>query len=158
MFRIFRDVRFSKDKTPYKPNFGGYIARGGRKSPFAGYYLHVENGDSFLAGGIYMPQSAVLKEVREEILEETDKFKKIISDKNFKKYFEEIWGEKLKSAPRGFPKDFPDIELLKYKGYNMVHKIDTKEVAKNGFTNYAIQIFKEMYPFNSFINRAIENM
>lgn len=156
IFRIYRDIRFSRDKTPYKPNFGGFMAKGGRKSIYAGYYIHIEDNGSFLAGGLYNPPSAALKEVRNEIMNRTNEFKEIINTKNFKKYFEEIKGDKLKLAPKGFPKDFDDIELLKFKSYIVIHNINNEQVVKSDFPDYATKIFQEMYPLNSFFNQILE--
>jgi len=158
IFRINRDIRFSNDKTPYKTNMGAYMARGGRKSPYGGYYLHIEPGGSFLAGGIYQPSSAVLKEVRSEIYYDVEKFKSIILDKTFKTYFKEIWSEKLKSAPRGFPSDWPDIELLKYKHYTVIHDLQDNKIIQKDFPDFAIKVFKVLQPFNTYFNRVIENI
>ncbi|MBT6684763.1 MAG: DUF2461 domain-containing protein [Bacteroidetes bacterium] len=155
IFRIFKDVRFSKDKTPYKPNFGAYIVRGGKKSGFAGYYLHVEPNMSFLGGGVHMPQSPELKAIREGIFNNVVEFKKIIANKNFSKHFKEFYGEKLKNPPRGFSKEFPDIELLKYKSYIVVHELSDEEILGKSFEKIALDVFKLMKPFNDFINRAI---
>jgi len=156
IFRINRDVRFSNDKSPYKTNFGGYIVPGGKKAGNAGYYIHIEPGNCFLAGGIYMPPSNRLKAVRTEIYENTDDYKKILNNKNFKKHFEEILNEgKLKTAPKGFPKDFEDIDLLRYKHYIVSRKIDDKIVMSDKFTDEIRETFKAVYPFNSFINEGI---
>jgi uncharacterized protein (TIGR02453 family) len=156
IFRINRDVRFSNDKSPYKTNFGGYIVPGGKKAGNAGYYIHIEPGNCFLAGGIYMPPSDRLKAVRTEIYENTDDYKKILNNKNFKKHFEEILNEgKLKTAPKGFPKDFEDIDLLRYKHYIVSKKIDDKLVISDKFTDEIRETFKAVYPFNSFINEGI---
>ncbi len=155
IFRIFRDVRFSKDKSPYKANFGAVIADGGRKSPFAGFYVHLEPDESFISGGVYMPESKNLKAIRTEIYENSGDYKKIINNTKFKKYFDEIYGEKLKNAPRDFPKDFADVELLKHKHYAVVHNVnnsfwDSKELFKQ-----LSEIFGAVSPFNDFINKAI---
>ena len=159
MFRIYRDTRFSPDKTPYKPNFGAYIAKGGRNSIYSGYYVHFEYGNSFLSGGIYMPQPPVLKALRQEIFENTDEFKKIIQTKNFKKYFGEIDDEaKLTNAPKDFPKDFADIDLLKFKNYICFHPVNNKMVQSENYFDYAIEVFKAMYPFNHFLSGAFERM
>jgi uncharacterized protein (TIGR02453 family) len=156
VFRIYRDVRFSKIKEPYKTNFGAFIARGGRKSSFAGYYVHIEPDRSFIGGGIYMPPPDILKLLRTEIFENIEKFKHIINDAIFKKYFKEIYGDKLKSAPKGFPNDFSDIDLLKYKDYTVIHNTKksfwTSEKLLNNLTN----ICKIQYPFNRFLNTAID--
>lgn len=124
VFRIFRAVRFAKNINPYKTNFGSFISKGGRKSPYAGYYIHIEPDKTFVGGGIYMPESNILKAIRPEIYENIDEFMEIINDKTFKKYFPEIHGEKLVAAPKGFPKEFSDIDLLKHKHYAVVHKIN----------------------------------
>lgn len=158
VFRINRDIRFSPDKTPYKTNVGAYISQGGKKGPFAGYYLHIEPGGSFLAGGIYQPESKVLKEIRSEIYYDVEKFKALINDKNFKKYFKEIWSEKLKAAPRGFSKDWPEIELLKFKNYTVIHEIDDNKITDKKFLDYSMNVFKALYPFNSYFNDVIKHV
>ena len=156
IFRINRDIRFSKDKSPYKTNFGGFIVPGGRNAGFAGYYIHIEPENCFLAGGIYMPPPDRLKALRTEIFENTNDFKKIINDKNFKKHFKEITGEdQLKNAPKGFPKDFEDIDLLKHKHYTVIKYIKEDLVTSNKFADELRETFKALYPFNSFINDAI---
>ena len=156
IFRINRDVRFSKDKSPYKTNFGGFIVPGGKNAGFAGYYIHIEPGNCFLAGGIYMPPPDRLKAVRTEIFENTADFKKIINSKNFKKHFNEITSEgKLKTAPKGFSKDFEDIDLLRHKHYTVIKYIDEKLVVSDKFMDDISEVFKALYPFNSFINEAI---
>jgi len=107
LFRINRDIRFSADKLPYKTNLGAFIAKGGRKGINAGYYIHVEPGGCFLAGGIYMPTGPMLKAIRNEIYDYTEEFREIINAPSFQKHFgKTLWGEKLKSAPKGFNKDF----------------------------------------------------
>jgi uncharacterized protein (TIGR02453 family) len=158
IYRIYRDIRFTHDKTPYKTNFGAYISRGGRSGGYAGYYLHIEPGASMLAGGLYMPQPDILKAVRTEIYENIEEFKGIIGSRDFSKYFKEIWGEKLKSVPQGFPKDFEDGELLKFKHYTVSVDLTDEEVADEGYTETAIKVFKALKPFNMFLNNAIENI
>ena len=159
MFRIYKDIRFSTDKSPYKINFGAYIARGGRKSIFPGYYVHFENDNSFLSGGIYMPQPEVLKAIRKEIFENIDEFKSIIQNESFKKYFGAMDDEsKLSRAPKDFPADFPDIDLLKFKNYFCIHPVKNKLVSSDKYLEYAINIFKAMLPLNKFLNEAIEKM
>ncbi len=158
IFRIFRDVRFTNDKTPYKTNFGAYMSRGGRKGGYAGYYLHIEPGGCFLAGGIYMPPSPVLKAIRNEIYHNVDEFLEILGQKKFREYFGQIWGEKLTAPPRGFSKDFPEIELLKYKHYNVMHEVDEQKLTGEDFISYAADVYREMLLFNSFLNQAIEGV
>ena len=149
-FRINRDTRFSKDKRPYKNFFGSFIAIGGRRSNFAGYYLHIQPDSSFLGGGIYCPKPEILKVLRNYIFENYEDFLKILNDKKFKSYFKELYGEKLKRLPRGFPADFPYPELLKYKNYAIAYKIKD-----NADTQEIIKIFNFMKPFNDFLNKAL---
>jgi len=156
VFRIYKDVRFSKDKTPYKTHLGAYIAKGGRKSPSAGYYFHLEPGNSFLAGGIWMPESENLSKIRQEIDYNTDEFLKILKDKTFKKYFGEITGEKLSRNPKDYPADHPQIELLKFKSFNGVHEMDDQKVKSRDFLKHVLNAYKAILPLNEFLNRAIE--
>ena len=155
IFRIYRDVRFGKDKSPYKISMGAIMAPGGRKSQFAGHYFHIEPGGSFLAGGSYSPPSDRLKNIRSEIYYNSSEFKSIISAVDFKKYFGEIEGSKLKRPPVGFPKDFEDIELLKLKDYTVFHRIDDSAVSNPDFLSNAVGIFEKMNPFIGFLNRAL---
>ena len=156
VFRINNDLRFSKDKPPYKTNFGAYITGGGRKGITAGYYIHIEPGECFLAGGIYMPSSDVLKAVRTEIFENYDEFESLVSDPEFVKNFgKNFWGERLKSAPRGFPPDFKGIDYLKYKHYTIARDVADSLVTGPRYLEETISVFRSMFPFNTFINRAI---
>lgn len=155
IFRIYRDTRFAKDKTPYKINMGGFVVKGGRKSPLAGYYLHVEPGASMIAGGIYCPPSDILKAVRREIYNFTDEYKAIINDPNFKTVFSERFEDKLKMAPKGFPKDFEDIELLKYKSFAPLHSASDEELMSDDALQNIRHIIATLEPHNRFINRGI---
>ncbi len=155
IFRIYRDVRFSHDKSPFKLNFGGFMVKGGRTSGKAGYYLHIENNNSFIAGGIYMPPAPFLKSVRQEIYYHADEVKSIIQNEECVKYFKEISGEKLVRPPKGFPPDFPDIELLKYKSYGFIHPVSNDQCLKADFEQYVLKLFRLMQPMISFLNRGI---
>lgn len=156
VFRIFRDVRFSHDKTPYKINMGSFIARGGRKSMGAGYYLHIEPGGSFVGGGSYCPPADSLKALRTEIFDHPDEFKKLIYSDSFRRTYPEMYDDKLKTPPKGFPKDFPDIDLLKYKSYAFTSRIDDSVVAGDAYVGKIIDAFKELAPVNRFLNTAID--
>lgn len=156
VFRIFRDVRFSNDKTPYKINMGSFIAKGGRKSIGAGYYFHIEPGGSFVGGGAYCPQPDILKAIRTEIFDHPEEFKKLINSKSFTDIYTEMYDDQLKTPPKGFPKDFPDIGLLKYKSYAFTSKISDFELLKGNFGNRIITAFKELAPVNHFLNIAID--
>ena len=156
IFRINRDIRFSKDKSPYKTNFGGFIVPGGKNSGNAGYYIHIEPNNCFLAGGVYAPPAERLKAVRTEVDENTNEFKKILANQDLKKHYKELLDEdKLKMAPKGFPKDFEDIDLLKYKHYIVSKRVDDSLVSSEKFDQEIIESFKALYPFNAFLNEGI---
>jgi uncharacterized protein (TIGR02453 family) len=155
VFRIYRDTRFSKDKSPYKTNFGASINSGGNKTGAGGYYLHISPEGSLLAGGAYMPMPNELLAIRQEISSNGDEFKKIISNKTFKKNFGEISADKLSSAPKGFDKNDPMIEYVKLKSFVMMHDLDEKTVLSSNFVNYCVGIFKTMVPFNKFISEPL---
>jgi len=154
-YRINRDIRFSNDKTIYKSHLGAFIVRGGKKNgdKYAGYYVHVEPGNnSMIAGGAYMPPMPWVTAIREKIDQEGKKFLEIINHRDFIKHFGKIEGEKLKSAPKGFQKDHPMIELLKLKSYLVVKMISDKEVVGNECFDDIIRISKAMKPINDFLN------
>ncbi len=155
IFRIYRDTRFAKDKTPYKTNMGGFVAKGGRKSTLAGYYLHVEPGACMVAGGSYCPPPDILKAIRREIYNFADEYKAIIHDEKFTKVFPEMYEDKLKLAPKGFPKDFEDIELLKYKSFAPVHMASDDELLGEKAQDHVQHIIQTLEPHNTFINRGI---
>ena len=134
------------------------MSQGGRKSPYAGYYLHIEPGSSLLAGGIYMPLPNVLKAVRNEIYDNADVFLKIINNKEFKKYFSDIDGEKLKSAPRDYPKDFPHIDLLKFKSYCTLFMLSDGQLLKYSVIEDSLKVFEAMLPLNNFLNSIITRL
>ncbi|MCD4697872.1 MAG: DUF2461 domain-containing protein [Bacteroidales bacterium] len=156
VFRIYRDVRFSKDKSPYKSNMGGFISRGGRKGGFAGYYFHLDPEQSFIAGGMYMPPSVILKKVRQEIMYNIEEFKGIIHKASFQKTFGQLEGEQLKRPPKDFPPDFPGIDLLKFKSYTVLHSFNPTSVSDADYNEYTLKVFREMLPLNKFLNKAIE--
>lgn len=155
MFRIYRDVRFSKDKSPYKTNLGAYIVTGSKTTHYAGYYIHIQPGESFLAGGIYMPPPDVLKKVRQEIAFNLQEFNLILNNPTFRKYFGEITGEKLSRMPKDFSTGFGDEELLKFKDYNVIHAVTSELLTSPDFLNYSLNVFQEMLALNHFINRSI---
>jgi uncharacterized protein (TIGR02453 family) len=128
LFRIYRDTRFSKDKSPYKTNFGASLGMG-KGSQKAGYYLHIEPGKSFLAGGIYMPESSVLKEIRKEISAFGEEFLTIVEKDEFRNYFRGLSVEdKLKKVPQGFEKDDKMAEFLKLKHYIVTHPVSDEQL------------------------------
>lgn len=155
IFRIYRDVRFSPNKEPYKTYIGAYMVKGGKKSPRSGYYVHVEPGNSLLAGGIWCPEPSLLKALRKDVYDNIDEFTGIIRDKEFRKYYV-LDGEKLKNVPAPFPKDFPEGELLKYKSYTIENKVtDTFFVEKDAIERVAKRLLL-MQPFHRFLNYTVE--
>lgn len=157
LFRINRDVRFSKDKSPYKLNMGASISPGGKKEMGAGYYIHIQPGKSFLAGGCYMPDPVALAKIRQEIDYNSADFKKIVNAKDFKTYFKELSQEdKLKTAPKGYPKDHPELVYLQHKHFIVVHDLKDSQVTDKNFPAYAAKVFKAMLPLNVFLRRCIE--
>ncbi|MBC7553179.1 MAG: DUF2461 domain-containing protein [Taibaiella sp.] len=158
VFRIFRDVRFGKDKTPYKPNFGAAFSKGGKKSEVAGFYLHIEpGGKSFIGGGMWMPEAGILKKIRQEIDYNFADFLAITENKKFKQLFPSIEGEKLKTPPQGYAADNPAIEYLKLKSFVATHNaITIKQLTSPGFVAQCIHVFTTMQPFINFLNRAVD--
>jgi uncharacterized protein (TIGR02453 family) len=154
VYRINRDIRFSNDKTLYKSHLGAFIVRGGKKNgdKFAGYYFHIEPGKSMIAGGAYMPPSPWLNAIRENISDYPDQFLKIISEKNFVKYFGQIEGEKLKSAPKGYASDHPQIDLLKFKSFLVTNDVPDEEVLAPDFLSRVVSVFKAMKRLNDFLS------
>ncbi len=157
-FRIYRDIRFSKEKTPFKTNFGAYISKGGKNSEFAGYYFHLEPSESFVAGGKYMPQGPILKAIREAIFYEPENFRAILEKPSFKKHFSGIMGDTLKTAPQGYPKDHPDIELLKYKGYAVFKPLSSKTLNSPDLLVEIRDAWTELKSLNDFLNRAMSHV
>ena len=157
LFRINRDVRFSKDKSPYKLNMGASINPGGKKDMGAGYYMHIEPGKSFLAGGCYMPPPDVLAKIRQEIDYNTADFKRILNAKDFKIYFKELsQDDKLKTAPKGYPKDHPELSLLQNKHFVVMHHLTDSEVIDKNFPTKASKVFKAMLPLNQFLRGCMD--
>ncbi|MCH8903578.1 MAG: DUF2461 domain-containing protein [Bacteroidetes bacterium] len=155
-FRIYKDVRFSKDKTPYKTSMSAVFVGGGKKNhdSRSGYYIHVEPGNSFIAGGANMPPSPWMGYIREQIDKRAGDLRKIIANKTFKSYYGSITGEKLKTAPKGYPKDHPDVDLLQYKSLLAVNKIPDKDVLSPKFHDHIISASKALVPFNEFLNQG----
>ncbi|MFN5422694.1 MAG: DUF2461 domain-containing protein [bacterium] len=157
VFRINRDVRFSKNKEPYKTNFGASFSKGGKKIQCAGYYFHLEPGQSFIGGGFWMPMAPELKKIRMEIDYNLDEFKAIINNKSFKKYFTELnQEEKLSRPPQGYDLDNPALELLKLKSFIVSSSLTDAEVLDNKLVNTVVANFTAMKPLIDFLNRAID--
>ncbi|MCY1493498.1 hypothetical protein D9M68_273350 [compost metagenome] len=154
LHRIYRDTRFSKDKTPYKTNWsGGYkrataLRRGG-------YYFHIEPGNSFIAGGFWAPNTEDIKRIREDISSDPDTLRKIIESKTFKATFGSLQGEQLKTTPKGFDAADSAIDLLRYKQFLLVKRFTDDEVLSPSFLKEADQTFKNMRPFFDYMSEVL---
>lgn len=155
IFRINRDTRFSHDKSVYKTNFGAFMVRGGKKNGdrFPGYYLHIEPGASFVAGGSYIPPAPWLNAIREQIDRNGDKLLRIINSREYKKYFDGLEGDKLKVPPRGYSKEHPHIELIKMKSFLAEKSFSDTKVLSTDFFETVIGAFRAMKPLNDFLQR-----
>ena len=158
LFRINRDIRFSKDKTPYKVAFGASIKRGGRKSPFAGYYFHLEPGASFAGGGLWMPEAAVLKNMRQEIDYNWEEFQGIVQEKSFKKIYGDLYkgGDvSLSTMPKGYEKDNPAADYLRLKSFIAETKVGDEELVKGSLHKRTVSAFEALQPLLTFSNRTL---
>jgi len=160
IFRIYRDTRFSHDKTPYKTHFGIFIATaGGRKSQRGGYYLHLDPAGCFVATGVWCPQPDLLKALRQSVYDNIDELNEIRHSAEFSKYFSHFFDEdKLKTVPRGFPKDFPDAELLKLKHYMVEFKLDDDFLQSDKLVTRLGEVLKCAYPLNKFLNYTVDEV
>ncbi|MCF8308633.1 MAG: DUF2461 domain-containing protein [Bacteroidales bacterium] len=157
MFRIHRDLRFTKDKTPYKNYRDAIIKPGGRKSPYAGYYLHIEDGNSFIGGGMYKPQKANLDAVRNKIYFEHEDFRAILNSDIFRDYFGSPDPSfKLKRMPVGYSEEHPAADLLKYKSFIVLYPLEDEDLLDDDLTDVTLEVFQTMKPFNRFFNEAID--
>lgn len=157
IFRIYRDVRFSKDKTPYKTNMGAWINKGGKNSIYAGYYLHLQpGGNSFAAAGCYSPDAETLKKLRQEIDYSSGAFKKILNEKKLKQTFGELSDFKLKTNPKGYDPANPMIEYLKQKSFIVSKQMKDIEISKQDFIQSLSDIYKAAHPLVQFLNKALD--
>lgn len=156
VFRIYRDVRFSKDKKPYKTNLGAGINVGGKKALNAGYYIHIEPGNSFIAGGMWMPPADQIKMIRQEIDYNGKIIRSVLKKKDFKTYYGELDQEyALKTSPKGYAKDHPEIDLLRLNSFIVLHKFSDAEIMKKDFAKQLGKGAKIMKPLLDFLNTAI---
>lgn len=153
LFRINRDIRFSKNKAPYKSNFGTSISEGKGDSP--GYYVHIEPDNCFLAGGCYMPMPEDLAKIRNYIDATGNELRQITENLDFVTEYGVLQGERLKSAPKGYPKDHPEAHFLAMKGFFVAHKVTEEQVCAPDFVEYAANVFKSLQPLNDFLRTAI---
>jgi len=151
LMRIYRDVRFSKDKRPYKHNWGGSFKRAG-KHRRGGMYFHIEPGACFVGGGFWAPSPADLKHIRNQIAADPDRLRKIISSKEFKSVFKTLEGEQVKTAPKGFDKEHPAIDLLRYKQFLISQRFTDAEAVRKDFPDRVAETFRAMMPFFNYMS------
>jgi len=159
LFRINRDIRFSKDKTPYKTNMGAYINRGGKKSLYGGYYFHCEPGQSFVGGGLWMPMPNELNKVRQEIDYNLAEFKKIIGSKKFKSVYKDVSRDAeytLSRVPKGYEADNPAAEYLKLKSFVAIAKVPDADLNSKEIVKKITTAFEALQPMLAFINHSID--
>ncbi|KIO50619.1 DUF2461 domain-containing protein [Flavobacterium hibernum] len=154
VYRIYRDIRFSKDKTPFKTFWGGSYTRA-TKERRGGYYFHIEAGNSFFAGGFWGPNAADLKRIRTEFAHDTEPMQKILSSKSFVSNFGTLQGEQLKTAPKGFDVNHEAIDLLRYKQFLVIKRFTDDEVLSPNFLEQALETFKNMRPFFDYMSEVL---
>jgi uncharacterized protein (TIGR02453 family) len=154
-YRIYRDVRFSKDKTPYKNNFAGGMKRA-TKWLRGGYYFQIQpGGNSMVGGGFWGPNASDLKRIRQEIAADAESLRKIIADPTFVKTFGELGGTQLKTAPRNYPKDHPNVDLLRYKQFVVRRHFTDEEVLADDFLPKLVESFRAMRPFFDYMSDVL---
>ncbi|WP_372801802.1 DUF2461 domain-containing protein [Lutibacter sp.] len=154
MYRVYRDVRFSKDKTPYKPHFAGSFSRATKKLR-GGYYLRIRPGESFLAGGFWQPNKEDLLRIRKEFEMDSQEIREIMNDKNFRNFFGKLQGDSLKTAPRGFDKSHPDLDLIRMKQFIVVRNFSDEEVLASNFLEEIDQSYKAMRPYFNYMSEIL---
>jgi uncharacterized protein (TIGR02453 family) len=156
VFRINRDIRFSANKQPYKTNMGAYLSKGGKQLNYAGYYLHLQPGECFLGGGIYMPESKVLQAIRQEIHFNHAALSAILESKKFKKYFTGLDPHTLKTSPKGYDKEHEAIDLLRHTSFVSTFRFNENELNKDSFQLTCLEAFRSLSPMIQWINNAID--
>jgi len=156
MFRINRDVRFAKDKSPYNAHMSATIASGGRKGEGRSYYIQIQpDNESFIGGGLYQPDSTQLGKIRDDLAEGTRGFRKIINAPKFKEYFGDVQGEALKTTPKGYPKDHPDMDLLRMKQFLATHAIPDAQIATPDLADHVLDVCAAIKPFVNYFHEVL---
>lgn len=156
IYRIYRDIRFSPNKLPYKTYFSAYICKGGRKSEHAGYYLHLEPDNLLLSGGIWCPPPRLLKMLRQAVYDHTEEFTHIIESPSFKATYPEMEGDVLQKVPQPFPKDFPRADLLKRKDYVVIGNKPESFFEQSNWIEATAKEFEKLLPLNRFLNYTVD--
>ncbi|MBB3700863.1 DUF2461 domain-containing protein [Flammeovirga yaeyamensis] len=154
IYRIYRDVRFSKDKTPYKTWFSGYFSRL-KPALRGGYYFHLEDGKCMIGGGFYAPNKDDLKRIRDEFTFGDQEIRGIIEDPTFKKYFGTLEGDGVKTAPKGYDKNDPAIELIRKKQFYAMRFFSNEEVLKDNFVEEVVKTFIALRPFFDYMSNVL---
>ncbi|KAA9338452.1 DUF2461 domain-containing protein [Hymenobacter busanensis] len=157
VFRINRDVRFSADKSPYKTNFGAWLNAGGRQAPTAGYYLNIQPGGSFVAGGLYMPDAKLLAAIRQEIDYDLPVLEQLLAAPDFRRYFNGLSPEtSLQRPPKGYDAANPALPYLKLRSFTAVRPLPDAEVLAPTLRAQVADAFRSLHPLVAFLNRAVE--
>ncbi|MEQ8925219.1 MAG: DUF2461 domain-containing protein [Fulvivirga sp.] len=154
LFRIYRDVRFSKDKSPYKNHFSGSLKRAG-KLLRGGYYFHIEPGNSMIASGFFQPEKDDLLRIRQEITADATPLRELLNNTTFKNTFGVLQGEQLKTAPKGFDKEHPDIDLINYKNYYVVSKFSDADAQQPDFAKKVSERFQVLRPYLNYFSEVL---
>jgi len=155
IFRIYKDVRFSRDKTPYKTHFGCWLTKGGRKFNDAGYYFHLQPSGSFMAAGVHSPPSDLLKLIREDIAFQPQSYLKTVAPIEKGGFERGGMDDMLKKGPAGFTKDFEHMELLKYKHHVFSKNYSDQEVLSNAFPLKLSEDYQKLQPLVAYLNEAM---
>lgn len=155
LFRIYRDIRFSPNKLPYKTHFSAYLAKGGRKSERSGYYIHIEPGRSLVSGGIWQPAPPILKKIRQDIYENVDELHEILENPAFKAVYPSLEGEQLKRMPAGYPADFP-YDYLKFKDFCVTTVVPDSFYTSPNWIEQTVEHCKLQLPLHRFLNYSVD--
>ena len=159
LYRIYRDTRFSADKTPYKTHIGIYINPPyGKKNPRCGYYLHIEPDNTMVAGGCWCPEGEMLKAIRQDIYDNVEEYLEIIESPDFTRYYTQMGDNLLKTAPKGFPKDWPHIDLLKPRDFTAYSPMTADDLASPNLLADILTRMRAVKPLNDFFNFTIDNL
>lgn len=156
LYRIYRDTRFSSDKTPYKTFFSALISPWGRKTEKASYYIHVGVDETAVYGGVWCPPSPMLKKLRKAIVDNIDEFRDILAEPRLEKLFPGWWGPQLKTAPKGYDRNHPDIDLLRLTEFGKCHNLTRADLEQPGWIEKVSDLFSVLKPMVDFLNYSID--
>ncbi|MCD8310166.1 MAG: DUF2461 domain-containing protein [Prevotellaceae bacterium] len=157
VFRIYRDIRFSPDKRPYKGYLGAYINPWGKNAMHGGYYFHLEPDNSMVAGGVYCPTPALLKALRQAVADNIAEFREIVEDPAFTRFYTEIGESAVKTAPKGFSKDYPYLQYIRCKDYSVLHTYPDDFFLQGNWLEEVLEGFRQVKRFNDFLNYTVDD-